>query len=143
MSIQAVAVQTLALAIGNGSSPETFTIVANIESMSQAGQSRVVDVSNVTNPWQVLVPTLLEAGKVSMTVFWVMDDPTHDSQAQGLRGLWQSKTLADMQIHYPTAGGGGTDSFQAYVTKFSWTGKVADVFKASIELTVTGQPNLV
>jgi hypothetical protein len=143
MAIQAVAVQTLALAIGNGASPEIFTIVANIESMAQAGQTRTVDVSNVTNPWQIWVPTLLEAGKITLVVFWVMDDPTHDSQALGLRGLWQSKTLSDMQIRYPLSGGGGYDTFQAYVTKYSWTGKVADVFKATIELSVSGQPNLV
>lgn len=142
MSATEIAVQGLKLQVGNGASPETFTTVANVESYTRAGQSRVVDTSNVTDAWQRVLPTLLEAGKVSLTIFWVMEDPSHDSQAFGLRGLWQNKTKADWKLVFPD-GNNSTDAFTAYVTKFSDSGKVADVFKASIDLSQTGQPSLV
>jgi|SRR5215831_7887914 len=143
MGATEVAVQGLVIAIGNGQSPETFQTLANVESYSQAGQTRVVDTSNVTDLWQRYVPTLLEAGKITMTIFWVMNDPTHSSATGGLRALWQNKTRADFQLHYPLAGGGGIDSFAGYVTKYSHSGKVADVFKAQIEISATGTPSLV
>src|SRR6516162_6657862 len=96
MGATEVAVQGLALMAGNGQSPESFQTVANIESYSQAGQTRVVDTSNVTDLWQRYVPTLLEAGKITMTIFWVQDDPSHDMQVGGLRYLWVNKTRAEI-----------------------------------------------
>lgn len=137
----AVAVQGVLLQIGNGGSPETFTSIAYIASYSRSGQTRKVDISNVSDSWMRIIPTLLEAGTITMEIFWKMHEPTHSNNAAGLRGLWINKTLTDFQIVFP--GGNGTDAFQAYVTKFSDNGKVADVFRAQIDISIDDAPSYV
>lgn len=137
----AVAVQGLQLLIGNGGSPETFTAIAYVSGYSRSGQTRKVDISNVSDAWMRIIPTLLEAGTVSLEIFWKMHEATHSNNAAGLRGLWINKTLTDFQFAFP--GGNGTDAFQAYVTKFSDSGKVADVFRAQIDLSIDDAPSYV
>lgn len=140
--VQAVAVQGVQLQISPVESPDVFQTIVNVSKFAQSGSTKVVDVSNVTNLWMSRFPTLLDVGQVQMDVFWVPEDPTLNSSATGLRGLWQGKTLCQAKFIY-NDGNNATDTFQCYVTKYGITGTQADVLKASIELSGTGQPSLV
>jgi Lambda phage tail tube protein, TTP len=142
MSAKAVATQGVKLQISISESPDVFQTIVNVTDFSQSGSTKVVDVSNVTDLWMDRFPTLLDVGEVTINVMWVPEDPTLNSSATGLRGLWQSKTLCDCRFIY-NDGNSSTDSFQAYVTKYSTKGTQADVLKATITLSGTGQPSLV
>ena len=84
-------------------------------------------------------------GKIKFTIFWVMEDPTHENaisgSIRGLRYLFSNRILCNWMAIYPDANS-STDFFPAYVSSFSITGKVGDVFKATIELSNNGQPDL-
>lgn len=141
--VAAVAVQGVILNIGNGSSPETMVPIVNVSQLTLPLKATVVDVSNVTNTWKNLMPTLLEIGNVMLDVFWVMTEPTHDNSGPyGLRYCMVHKTLKDFSFVY-NDGNNSTDSFQAYVTGFEITGTQANMFKAKVTLSGVGAPSLV
>ena len=140
--VQAVAVQGVQLKISPVESPDVFQTIVNVSKFTQSGSTKVVDVSNVTNLWMQRFPTLLDVGESQLDVFWIPEDPTLNSSANGLRGLWQSKTLCQAQFIY-NDGNNSTDTFQCYVTKYGITGTQADVLKATITLSGTGTPSLV
>lgn len=142
MSVKAVATQGLKIQISINESPDVFSTVVNVTGFSQSGSTKVVDVSNVTDLWMQRFPTLLDVGEVELNVNWVPEDPTLNSSATGLRGLWQSKVLCDCRFIY-NDGNNSTDSFQAFVTKYALKGTQADVLKATITLSGTGTPSLV
>lgn len=137
-----VPVQGLLIQMGNGSSPETFTTVANISKMTEPFKAKVVDVTNVSNIWMQQIPTTLAIGDLALDLFWVMEDPTLNNSVLGLRYAFANKVLKDVRIIYPD-GNLSTDAFQAYVTQYSVTGAVNGVFTASIILSGTGTPSLV
>lgn len=143
----AIAVEGLSWAIGNGASPETFTVVANVTDITLPFSAKTVDVTNVSNNWQAEIPTLLQYGKISMKVFWVMEEVTHRNAVTGnVRGLWYiflNKILADHQFIFPD-GNTSTSAFKAYVTEFSVSAKTGGVFEATVTLTGNDQnPSLV
>lgn len=146
----AISVEGLQLLCSNsGTSPDAFFPVCNISDFTLPMSSKTVDVTNVGDKWERMIPTLLSFGKISMKIFWVMEEPTHRNQAGGgvvavgLRYLWINQLLRDWQAIYPD-GNNSTDAWSAYVTGFSITGKVAGVFEATIEMTANdSNPSLV
>lgn len=144
-----ISVSGLLLNVSNsGSSPDSFFTVANISNLSLPLQATEVMVTNVSDTWVRRVPTLLDMGKVALTIFWVMEEPTHRNSAggggtsTGMRYLFAQKLLRDWQAIYPD-GNNSTDAFQAYVTSFNISGKVGGVFEAAVSLGTTGTPQLV
>lgn len=142
LGISAIAVQGVLLQVGNGSSPESFQTISNISKFTFPMKAKVVDVSNVSDIWKNQIPTLLEIGDVTCEVFWVMEDPTLNNQVGGLRNIFANKLKRDFQIIY-NDGNSSTDAFKAYVTSFQITGQEADVFKAQVTFSGTGQPSIV
>jgi hypothetical protein len=134
--------------MGTGSSPETMEPIANATDLTLPIIAETVDVTNVGNNWRARFPTLHDMGKISFKIFWVMEEATHrnsnngGSIADGLRYCLVNNILANFSFVYPD-GNDSTDSFAAYVTGFSITGKVGGVFEASIELSNSGSPTLV
>ncbi|HET9304873.1 MAG TPA: phage tail tube protein [Candidatus Sulfotelmatobacter sp.] len=138
-----IATQGLQLLVGNASSPETFEIIANATDLKVPTLSEVVDVTNFGDLWRRRMPTLLDMGKITFKIFWVMEDPSHNnSTPYGLRYLLINRILRDWQISYPP-GNVQTDAFPAYVTQFEVTAAVGKDFEASIELSNSGAPSLV
>lgn len=143
IGVQAVAVQGVQLQTGNGQSPETFVTIANVSKFTLPTKAKVVDVSNVSNLWQMQIPTLLMIGDVQLDVFWVPEEGTHDnSSPYGLRYCLINKLKKDFQFIY-NDGNESTDAFTAYVTSFQITGQEADVLKATITLSGTSTPSFV
>jgi hypothetical protein len=146
----AIAVEGLLLQVSNsGTSPDAFFTICNVSDFTLPMTSKTTDITNVGDKWERMIPTLLSFGKITLKVFWVMEEPTHRNQAGGgavavgLRYLWINQLLRDWQVIYPD-GNNSTDAFSAYVTGFQITGKVAGTFDATIELTAnTGGPSLV
>lgn len=144
-----ISVAGMLLNVSNsGSSPDSFFTVCNISDFTLPLAATEVLVTNVSDTWVRRVPTLLDMGKVTLKVFWVMEEQTHRNSAggggtaTGMRYLFANKLLRDWQAIYPD-GNNSTDSFQAYVGTFSITAKVGGVFEASVGLATTGIPQLV
>ncbi len=143
-----ISVSGLLLNVSNsGSSPDAFFTVCNVQDLMIPLASTEVLVTNVSDTWVRRVPTLLDMGKVTCAIFWVMEEPTHrngvggGSVATGLRYLFANKLLRDWQAIYPD-GNNSTDAFSAYVTGFNISGKVGGVFTAAVSLGTTGTPSL-
>ena len=138
------------LQVGTAGSPETMYTIANATDVSLPIMSDTIDVTNVGNLWKVKIPTLLDLGKISFKIYWMMEEVTHRNSlngggvAAGLRYLLVQQLVRDFQFIYPD-GNLSTDAFPAYVTGFAITGKVAGVYEASIDLTYSGPavPSLV
>jgi hypothetical protein len=118
-----------------------MTTIANVTDVSVPVKTNTIDVTNVGDLWKRTVPTLHDMGKITCKVFWIMEDPTHNSAA-GLRYLMLNNIKRDFAFVYPD-GNGSTDSFPAYVTGFAITAKVGGAFEASVELSNSGAPALV
>ena len=144
-----VSVSGLLLNVSNtGNSPDSFFTVCNVSDLTIPLSATEVLVTNVSDTWVRRVPTLLDMGKVTAKIFWVMEEPTHRNSiggggvAEGMRYLFVQKLLRDWQAIYPD-GNNSTDAFQAYVTSFSISAKVGGVFEASCGFGTTGIPSLV
>jgi len=145
------------LQVGNGASPEIFNSIANIGDITGPGTSAtVVDVTSHTSvsaPWRQKIPTLLDAGTVTLPLYYVPSSgaPTGagtfmgHSFTAGLGRLFINRGLSpgvpyNWKIIYPD-GLNTTDEFQAFVTKYSQKAPVAGVLTCDVELTITGIPS--
>lgn len=143
----AIPVEGLLLQVANSSSsPYTLFTVANVADFTLPLGAKTADVTNVGNVWEAMIPTLKTYGKITLKIFWVMEEVTHRNSAgggavaTGLRYLFLANPpiLREWAFMYPD-GNNSTDAFLAYVTSFNITGKVAGVFEATIELTANDQ----
>ncbi len=134
----AIAVEGLLLQLGNGASPQVFNTISNVKDWSEPNISETTDVTNVGDEFRRRIATLLDLGKVTFKIFWVMTEPTHfngiSAGITGIRYMWRHRTLGAWQAVYPN-GVQSVDQFLAYVTSFKVTGKVGDTFEADIELS--------
>lgn len=144
-----ISVSGLLLAVSNvGTSPDAFFTIANVTDLTVPMKATEVMVTNVSDTWVRRVPTLLDLGKISFKVFWVMEEPTHRNNvgssgvAEGLIYMFVNKVLRNWQTIYPD-GNNSTDAWSGYVTGGSKTAKVGSVLEMSIELGTTGTPSLV
>ena len=118
------------------------TILCNVEDLDLPTIAKTVEVTNVSDLWVRRFPTLLDMGKITFKVFWIMTEATH-RYTTGIRGLLVNQTLTAFKILYPDASPASSDTFSAYVTSFHVTAKVGDVFHAAIELSNNGVPTLI
>jgi hypothetical protein len=136
----------LQLLVGNNSSPETFSVIANASELKLPTISEVVDVTNFGDLWRRRMPTIQDMGKIAFKIFWEMEEPSHNnSTPYGLRYLLINKLLRDWQIIYPngpSGAGASTDAFPAYVTSFEIVAGIGKVFEGMIELSNSGAPSL-
>lgn len=134
------------LQAGNGSSPETFTTICNVNDFTMPLKADVVDVTNAGDLWRRRISTLLDMGTIKFKVFYQPQEATHENAVsgvvRGLRWLLINQTLVNWKAIYPNAAPASVDYFAAYVTGFNETGKVGDVFTAEIELSNNGAPTL-
>jgi hypothetical protein len=128
--------------IGDGASPENFTIVANATDWSSPTKVETVDVTNFGDQWRRRKATLNDMGETKFKLFWVMTEPTHENVSGGLRYLMINRIKKDFGFQYPD-GHNSTDIIPGYITSFAVTGKVGGVFEAEITLTNDGAPTLV
>lgn len=144
-------VQVSGLLLNVGSSDTgtvTYTPICNVTDVTVPITATEVLVTNVSDTWVRRVPTLLDMGKITFKVFWVMTEPTHANQAgppEGLRYLLINRVRRLWQITYPDkppATTNSLDTFPGYVTSFQITGKVGGVFEATCGIGTDGTPTL-
>jgi len=137
------AINTL-LKLGNGASPEVFTTIANVSSITGLQLSaNVVDVTSHSTaiPWRQKITTLLDAGDLTFDLFFIPSDTGH----QQLLTIFQEKNgttdgLRNYQLWFPD-GVPTKYQFAAYISKFSLTEAVDNVVRAAVTFTATGKPN--
>src|SRR5579871_752843 len=137
----------LTISVGTAGSPESFSVIANVQDYNQAMKQTVVMVTNVGDTYVRRQPTLLDPGVPTFKIFWIPEETSHrnsaggGSVAAGLRYLLINKLLRDYQIGYPADPNGNTetDAYKAFVTDFQVTGKVGGVFEAQVTLGINDQ----
>lgn len=126
-------------------SPAAFYTIANCSDLTLPTKANTVEVTNFGDTWIRRFPTLLDMGDITFNVFFIPTDITHanttSNTASGLRYLMLHQTLSTFKLVYPDTGA-SSDSFPAYVTDVSISGKVGDVYKGSIKLSNNGAPTL-
>lgn len=126
-------------------SPATYVTICNASDVTLPATANTVETTNFGDAWVRRFPTLLDMGKITFKVFFIPTEPTHDNvsnnTASGLRYLMLNKVLSSFKLVYPDSGT-SSDTFPAYVTSVSITGKVNGVFEGAIELSNSGQPTL-
>ena len=133
------------LAVGTGGSPESFTPIANIQDFNLPVTTVMVETTNSADNWVSRQPVIGDMGKITSKIFWEPNDTSMYNGANGggvapgLRYLLINRIKTDFQAQYPN---GTVDNFPGYVTNFGVTGKVKDVFMASLEITNSGAPAL-
>ena len=131
------AINTL-VQMGDGNSPEVFTTVANVSSITGLGLSAMVqDVTSHSTavPWREKITTLLDAGDLSFDIFFIPNDTGH----KALLAVFTGRTLKDWRLVFPDTNATKW-LFQAYISKFSMSAPVDGVIKAAITFSATGQP---
>jgi|GEM_PF-3436998 len=137
----------LTLSIGTAGSPDSLSIVANQEEYNQAMKSTVVMVTNVGDQFVRRQPTIVDPGEPTFKVFWIPEEVSHRNSADagtvtaGLRYLMIKRLLRQVVVNYPSDPNGNapSDSFEAFVTSFGLTGKVAGVFEAQVTMGISDQ----
>jgi len=131
------------LKIGDGGSPESFTNIAEVTSIT--GPSLALDTYETTNHlstggWEEFVAGILRTGEVSFDLNYDPAGATHDA-GTGLINDMENRTARNFQLVFSDTGS-TTWSFTAYVTGFEPSAPVDDKLSASCTLKVTGQPTL-
>lgn len=142
MSSTAIALPSIntLLGRGDGGSPETFPTVANVSSINGLSLSAKVDdvTSHSTGvPWRQKIATLLDAGDLTVDVFFVPGASNH----RALLSDFTLRITRDWRITFPDVGGTFFQC-QMFISKLSFKAPVDGVLTASMTLTATGDPIL-
>jgi predicted secreted protein len=124
---------------GDGGSPETFSTVGEVRSIS--GPSMETDEAEVTThssaasgAYKEFILTLIDAGSVEFETNYVPSDTTHI----GLRTDFINRTKRNWQIVLP--GAIQTISFSGYVKSMPFGFPVDDAITQKISIRCTGAP---
>jgi len=127
---------------GDGGAPETFTDVAEVTDLS--GPELSAEESDVTNhssgsatPWRDIIPTLLDAGEVSLSLSFLPGTQGH----KNLLSDFLNRVKRNWQLVFPDSVQ-TTWSFSAYVMSISPAEPVDEALTAELTLRVTGAPTI-
>lgn len=121
---------------GDGGTPEIFTAIANVTSISGPGLSReTIDVTAHDSPdgWMEFLGGLKDAGEVSADINY--DPSKHDT----LVADFDDDEPRNYQLVFPDS---TTWSIQAILTGFEPEAPYDDKLAASLTFKVTGKPTL-
>ena len=124
--------------IGDGASPENFTTIGQVRSIS--GPSTKATVQDVTTHstagnWMEKLAMLIDPGTIGFPINYDPADATH-AFATGLWADMISLTSRSFQTVFPASM--GKLSYEAYITSHSFEVPVDNVLAANIELTIYG-----
>lgn len=124
---------------GDAGSPETFSTVGEVRSMS--GPSMETDEIDVTThssaaagAFKEFIMGLIDAGSIEFDTNYVPSDPTHI----GLRNDFLNRTKRNWQLVLP--GAIQTISFAGYVKSMPFEFPVDDAITQKISIRCTGAP---
>jgi hypothetical protein len=133
------------LQLGSVTSPEVYTTVANVGSLTVLNMdAKVVDVTShsIAVPWTQTIPTLLTAGEVTFDLYFAPNDTTQPAGHQQLLLNFTGRVTSYWQVLFPVPNVGNPTNwnFVGYISKFQTKAEVAGVITASVTITVTGAP---
>jgi len=125
------------IAIGNGSSPETFTDIAEITNVGEVTEKlEFVEMTHHQSVMRDYIPTLPGVDDISLEMNLLADETTQGFTTSGLRKDIRSKTLRNFTIEFPT---GDQCAFSAYVASFTaGPAPIDGGLKAKATLKVSG-----
>lgn len=130
---------------GNMGSTPSYTAIAQVQSVNGFEISQVmtdVTAHDSTGGYREKIPTgLFEVGDVELELIFDITEGTHDNASGGLTHALLNKTELAYQIVLPDTSD-TTFTFDAYVSKVGWGSPQEDAIKATVTLTVTGQPTI-
>lgn len=131
------------LYVGNGASPEVFTKIANVKSISGPNYSvTVVDTTthSTVGNFREKAAVLVDAGKVSFGVNFDPSDATL-APATGLFNDMSNLTERHFQLRFPPSDVLNTRmNFSAFVTSHPFNFPVDNVIEGTVEFDITGEP---
>ena len=134
MSDSALEAQGMTLAASDAASPEVYTTIPQVNSLSGPdGSSSEIDVTDLSSTAKEFKMGLADSGSVSAEFFYIPADAQH---AQ-LRSDWVARTLRNYRITF-TDSPQTTWTFAAYVTSFSTTAAVDAALAGSFTLRISG-----
>lgn len=140
-----------ALKIGDGASPEVFTAIANVKSISGPGRTvEIVDTTHLgsSSGYREKRPHLKDGGTVSADTSFDPTHATHKNAAGGLVYIFENKLLKNYLLDWTgCVDASGTsmtwgESFAGYVSNLSGETPMDDLVGLSLEITITGPVTL-
>jgi len=124
--------------LGSGTSPQTFSTIAQIRSIS--GPTTKATVQDITTHstagnWMEKLATLIDPGTIGFPVNYDSSDSTH-AFATGLWNLLINLTEKDLRLVFPASI--GYLEFSAYTTSHSFDCPVDNVLRFNAEFAING-----
>lgn len=134
MSSSALESQGMTIKRGDGASPEVFTIIPEVRSITGPdGSATEIDVTDLSSSAKEFRMGLQDNGSITLDMMYIPANTVH----AGLRTDRQNRTLRNFQLLF-TDSPATTWSFSAYVQGFSVTNEVDSTTNASITLRISG-----
>jgi len=132
----AIPTQGVVIARGDGGSPETFTLIAEITDFDGPGGERPdIDVSSLDSLAREFLPGLKDNGDFSFTANFLPVDAQHvlvrDTDTA------ETSTATNFRITFTDAGATNA-TFAAFVKQYRPSGGVDDKVVAAVTMRVTG-----
>lgn len=126
--------QSMTLGVGDGASPEVFSLITELNSIDGPnGQAPEIDVTDMSSTAREFVLGLEDEGEISLELNFI---PTNTQHSQ-LRTDKNAGTKRNYQITF-TDSPATTWTFQALVKGLSVSNAIDGVSKGSVTLRVTG-----
>jgi len=124
---------------GDAGSPEIFTAVAEVVSLSGLDMDlQMIEATHMTSPnaWREYIPNLKDAGELTVEMNFVPSSSEQDPST-GFLADHENRTLRNWQILF-SDDAGTVVQFAAYVTGFGVSTAVDAKTDASLRLRITG-----
>ena len=124
---------------GDGGSPEAFTAIAEVRSLSGPSSTMSpIDVTNhqSTSGWREFVAGLLDGGQVTLDINYLPANATHNAST-GFLNTYENKTSRNFLLRFPDAAG-TTWAFKGFFDSVSPTAPIDGALTASVSIKITG-----
>ncbi len=129
---------------GDGATPEVFTTVAEVGSISGPSlQADLIDVTNHSSPsrYREYIQGLKDGGELTFDLNYNPNDATHNATT-GVLADWNSGARKNYRLQFPSTPAVFWN-FQVIVTNFEMNADVAEQLKAAVTMKLTAAPTLV
>jgi predicted secreted protein len=133
------------LKMGDGTSPEVFTTIAQMKDINGPSLSLTTHETTThdsTGSFKTFVAGLLESGEVSGELLFDAAAVTHKDASTGLLGVMKNRTLKNWKIVPAGYSPVQTFAFSGYLTKLDFKFPVDGIQSASFTIKTSGVPTL-
>lgn len=126
------------LKLGDGASPEVFTTISQVRSISgPAAKATVQDITthSTSGNWREKLSTIIDPGNLTFNINYDPADSIH-AFATGIWNLLINLTLRNYKLVFSASA--GTLAFAGYQTSHVFSVPVDNVLDAALDLVITG-----